>query len=362
MSALTPRPEILEIEPYVGGKSSVEGVERIVKLSANESAFGPSERALEAFRAYSQGLHRYPDGGARRLRSALGARYGLDPERIVCGNGSDELISLIARAYAGAGDEVLVSEHGFLIFSIVAQSVGATPVKAPERALTVDVEAMLSRVSARTRIVFIANPNNPTGSYLSCRELERLRKGLKEEILLAIDAAYCEFVTRSDYAPGYELVDAYGNVVVLRTFSKIHGLAALRLGWAYCPPDMADVLNRLRAPFNVSGPSQAAGVAALEDVNHTEAAVRHNARWREWLSAKLGDLGLKVHPSVCNFVLVGFPDDPRRNAAAADAFLLKRGIIVRPVAKYGLPDCLRITIGREDEVRAVAEALGEFMA
>lgn len=361
MSALKPRPGILNIEPYVGGRSEIAGRSKVVKLSSNESALGPSPRAAEAYAACAARLHRYPDGGAVKLREAIAAYHGLDPERIVCGNGSDELIDLLARAYAGPGDEVLFSEHSFLIFSIVARSVGATPVVAPERDLRIDVDALLAKVGSRTRIVFLANPNNPTGSYVPAGELSRLRAALPETTLLAIDGAYGEFVTKADYTQGFELVDGGENVVVVRTFSKIYGLAALRLGWAYGPASVADVLNRLRAPFNVSGPTQAAGVAAIEDVAHLEKARAHNERWRGWLASEIGKLGLKIHPSVCNFLLVEFPKEAGRDAEAANAHLLARGIIVRPVSKYGLPDCLRISIGLEEEVRAVARALEEFV-
>lgn len=360
MSRLTPRPGILEIEPYVGGRSEIAGRAKAIKLSSNESALGPSPKALEAYAACASRLHRYPDGSALKLREAIGAYHGLEPERIVCGNGSDELIDLLARAYAGPGDEVLFSEHSFLIFAIATKSVGASAVTAPERDLRVDVDALLQKVSPGTRIVFLANPNNPTGSYVPKGELARLRARLPGNVLLAIDGAYGEFVTRADYTQGFELVDEAENVVVVHTFSKIYGLAALRLGWAYCPPAIADALNRLRAPFNVSAPTQAAGIAAVEDAAHLEKARAHNERWRDWLAREIGRLGLKVHPSVCNFLLVEFPNEPGRNAEAANAHLLERGIIVRPVAKYGLPDCLRISIGLEEEVRAVAAALAEF--
>jgi len=355
-----PRAHILAIDPYVGGRSTIEGKARVIKLSSNESALGPSPKALAAYANFADRLARYPDGSAQELREAIAAYHGLDPERIVCGNGSDELIDLLARAYAGEGDEVLFSEHSFLIFSIVARGVGATPVAAPERGLRIDVGALLGRVTSKTRIVFLANPNNPTGSYVAREELERLRRELPSEVLLVIDGAYAEFVTKADYTQGFELVDAGENVAVVHTFSKIYGLAALRLGWGYAPASVVDVLNRLRAPFNVSGPTQAAGIAAVRDGGHVEAARAHNERWRDWLAAELSALGLRVHPSVCNFVLVEFPDRPGRDAAAANQHLLSRGIIVRAVETYGLPRCLRISIGLEDEVRAVAEALKEF--
>ncbi|MBI4184857.1 MAG: histidinol-phosphate transaminase [Proteobacteria bacterium] len=356
MSAPTPRPGILAIRPYVGGESRVEGAARAIKLSSNEGALGASPKAMEAFRALAGDLHRYPDGGAEALRRAIGARHGLDPQRIVCGSGSDELIGLLCHAYAGPGDEVVYSAHGFLMYPIYARSAGAVPVAAREHALTADVDALLERVGPQTRIVFLANPNNPTGSYLPVADLERLRAGLPADVLLVVDSAYAEYVTRNDYSAGEGLVDVADNVVMTRTFSKIYGLSALRLGWAYCPPAVADVLNRVRSPFNVNAAAQAAGVAALADVAHVERARAHNETWREWTAARIRELGLTVHPSVCNFLLVDFAD-----AADADAFLRSRGIVVRRVGAYGLPGSLRITIGTEAEMRAVADALAEYV-
>jgi histidinol-phosphate aminotransferase len=361
---LTPRPGILEIEAYVGGKSKIAGRDTVIKLSSNESALGPSPRALEAYRKAAADMHRYPDGGSVALREAIGARFGLDSDRIVCGAGSDELLGLLGRAYAGPGDEVLYSEHGFLIYPIVAHSVGAMPVKAGETRLTTDVDKLLAKVTPNTRLLYIANPNNPTGSYIPAAALARLRRELPAGVLLVIDAAYAEFVTANDYEAGTALVDASvdagDNVVMTRTFSKIFAMGGMRLGWAYCPPRVADLLNRLRMPFNVSAAAQAAGIAALEDVAFTSEARDHNERWRNWLTAELQTLGYRVHPSAANFVLVQFAGGAR-GAEAADKFLTARGIIARQVAKYGLPDCLRITVGLESEMRAVAAALADFM-
>jgi histidinol-phosphate aminotransferase len=356
-----PGPGILEIAPYVGGESKAEGVERPIRLASNESALGPSPRAVAAYRALAGEIHRYPDGSAIELRDALGRFHGLDPARIVCGSGSDELIGMLLRAYAGPGGEVLYSRHGFLMYPIGALSVGATPVAALERDLTADVDALLERVTERTRIVFIANPNNPTGTYLPMSEMRRLHQGLPSNVLLAIDAAYAEFVNRNDFEPGVSLVDRAENVVMLRTFSKIYALAGLRLGWSYCPPAIADVLNRIRGPFNVTAPAQAAGIAAVEDTEALRRARAHNERWLSRLSERLSALGLPLTPSVANFVLPRFPDDPRRNADAAFVFLHARGILVRKVAAYGLPQHLRITIGTGEEMEQVAAALAEFM-
>src|SRR3954451_24839188 len=359
--APVPGPGILDIAPYVGGEAKVAGVERPIRLASNESALGPSPKAVEAYRALAGEIFRYPDGSAAELREALGRAHGLDPDRIVCGSGSDELIALLQRAYAGPGAEVLYSRHGFLMYPIGTLAVGATPVAVTERDLSGDVDGFLSRVTERTRLVFIANPNNPTGTYLSADELARLHAGLPRHVVLAIDAAYAEFVNRNDYEPGIALVNRAENVVMLRTFSKIYALAGLRLGWAYCPPAIADVLNRIRGPFNVGAPTLAAGIAAVEDIDALRRAQAHNELWLPWLSERLAGLGLELTPSVANFVLPRFPDDPRHNADAAFAFLQSRGILVRKMAGYGLPTHLRITIGTGEEMEMVAAALAEFM-
>ena len=359
---LVPRPGILDISPYVGGEAKVAGIQRPIRLASNESALGPSAKAIAAYRALAGEMHRYPDGNAQELREALAQCHGVDPARIVCGAGSDELIGLLLRCYAGPGDEVLYSRHGFLMYPINALAAGATPIAAPERDLTTDVDAVLARVTERTRIVFIANPNNPTGTYLAAGEMARLHAGLPPSVLLAIDAAYAEFVNRNDYEAGIALVNRADNVVMLRTFSKIYALAGLRLGWAYCPPPIADVLNRVRGPFNVSAATQAAGIAAVDDTEALNRARAHNDQWLPWLSERLAKLGLPLTPSVANFVLARFPDDPRRNADAAFAFLQSRGILTRKMGGYGLPHHLRITIGTGPEMESVAAALAEFMA
>lgn len=362
MSGPKPQPGILDIAPYVGGESSIPGVDRIIKLASNEGALGPSPLASKAFAALSGELHRYPDGGCTKLREAIGMQEGLDPERIVCGAGSDELLSLLCQAYAGEGDEVLHSRHGFLMYPISARSVGAVPVAAAETNLTTSVDALLACVTGKTRILFLANPNNPTGTYLPRSELVRLRDGLREDILLVIDAAYAEFVDLDDYTAGCDLVDVGDNVVMTRTFSKMFALGGLRLGWAYCPPSIADVLNRVRGPFNVAAPSLAAGCAAIADTAFTNKVKRHNERWLNWVRDELRKLGLWLPENgVGNFLLVKFSGEEGQDANAANAFLRQQGIIVRLMAGYGLPDCLRISIGREDEMRAVVAALSEFM-
>lgn len=351
----------MDIAAYVGGESKIPGVDRIIKLSSNEGPFGPSPSASAAHSAEATNLHRYPDGGAVALRDAIGERYGLDPARIVCGAGSDEIISLLCNAYTSPGDEVLYSEHGFMMYPISAKAAGATPVTAPETNKTADVDALLDAVTENTKIVFLANPNNPTGTYLPNSEVERLRAGLRDDILLVIDAAYAEYVTIDDYTPGIDLVNAGNNTVMTRTFSKIHGLGGVRLGWCYAPENVVDVMNRVRGPFNVSSSAISAGVAAIGDTDFEQMSRDHNTKWREWTAEELRKLGLDVTPSIGNFLLVCFGDDPDRNAEAADQFLKTRGIVVRRMNGYGFPNCLRISIGLEEDMRAVVDTLGIFL-
>ncbi len=360
MAAPTPRPGILDISPYVGGASTTAAAPdgRISRLASNESPLGPSPRAIAAYRNAADNLHRYPDGSASALRAALADHHGIERAGIVCGNGSDELLALLAKCYAGPGDEVLISEFGFLIYPIATRASGATPVTAPEHDLRADVEAFAGQLSAKTRMVFLANPNNPTGSYITGAEMRDLHGRLPGDTLLVIDDAYAEYVTADDYDGGFSMVEDFDNVVITRTFSKLYGLAGLRLGWAYCPPAVADVLNRVRGPFNVTAPSQAAALAALADDAQAARAKAHNARWLPWLTAELTGLGLTVHPSVANFVLVEFPG----KADAARAHLLRHGVITREMGGYGLPDALRIAIGLEEDMRAVVAACTEFTA
>ena len=360
MSAPRPRPEILTISPYVAGESKVTGPNLTVKLSSNEGAFGVPPGAQAAYAALANEVHRYPDGSAGELRAALGEKYGLDPARIVCGAGSDDLLYQLCLAYGGPGTEIIMSEHGFSIYQIAGTQSGARVIKTAERELTADVDAILAAVSPATRIVFIANPNNPTGSMLGASEMQRLRDELPPEVLLVIDAAYAEYVTRPDYDAGVALVDATDNTVMTRTFSKIFGLGGMRVGWAYSPPAIADVLNRVRSPFNVSLAAQAAGIAALAEPGWVVSSRDHNARFRTVLTDRLRLAGIKVWPSEGNFVLADFGTSDRANAA--DAYLRTRGIIVRAVGGYGLPACLRITIGTAEEVGLVADALAAFMA
>jgi histidinol-phosphate aminotransferase len=359
---LAPKQGILDIAPYVGGRAHAPGCERIFKLSSNESPFGPSPKAVEAYHEAAAEISCYPDGSSRLLREALAAAHGLEAERIVCGNGSDEILTLLAHSYVRPRDEVLMSTHGFLVYKIAALANSATPVEVPEPTLKMDVDAMLARVTGRTRLVYVANPNNPTGTYLTADELKRLHAGLPASALLVVDSAYAEYVTANDYDDGASLVRSADNVVMTRTFSKVFGLAGLRVGWAYCPDHVADTLNRVRGPFNVNIAAQRAAVAALNDRAHLDQAVRHNEIWRAWLTQEIRALGLKVTESAANFILIHFPDEAGRRAADADHDLLQQGLILRGVDAYALPHCLRLTVGCEEANRAVVDALREFLA
>lgn len=355
-----PREGILGIAPYVGGESKAAGQNRTINLSFNEGAFGVPPGARAAYAAVSGELHRYPDGGARELRRAIGARFGLDPAQIVCGAGSDDLIYQLCLAYGGSGTELVMSRHGFSVYEIAGIYAGCRVIKTPERQLTADVDAMLAAVSPATRLVFLANPNNPTGSMLPQREVERLRAGLPPDVLLVLDAAYAEYVDRPDFDAGTRLVDAGDNTVMTRTFSKIFGLGGVRLGWCYAPPGIVDVLNRVRGPFNVSLAAQAAGIAALAEPGWIEAGRAHNTHHRGWLTAELERSGIRVWPSEGNFILADF--GTIEQAGAAHGAMATRGVIVRMMAGYGLPHCLRITIGTAEECAMVADILSAFMS
>jgi histidinol-phosphate aminotransferase len=356
-----PRPGVLEIEAYVPGKSAAAGVAKIHKLSSNETPLGPSPKAMAAVREAGH-LELYPDGSATALREAIAGRYGLDPNRIVCGSGSDELLSLIANAYVSPGDEGIFTAHGFLVYRIAILAAGGVPVVAEERDYRAEVDAILAKVTPKTKIVFLANPNNPTGTYIPFDEVKRLHAALPPHVLLVLDAVYAEYVRRNDYASGLELVATAENVVMTRTFSKIYGLANLRLGWMVAPAHIVDAVNRIRGPFNVNGLAIAAGIAAIADERHLAKALEHNDRWLAWLTREIESLGLKVTPSVGNFLLIHFPNEPGRTAKDADAFLTARGLILRRVDAYGLPHALRLTIGQEEANRLVVSGLKDFLA
>jgi histidinol-phosphate aminotransferase len=357
---LHPRPEILEIHPYTPGISKIEGVNRILKLSSNEGAFGPPPGVAEAVAAVAGKVHRYPDGEATALRQAIGARFGLDPERIVCGAGSDDMIYLLCHIFGGSGTDLIMTEHGFSIFQIAGQLAGCRVIKAPEHRRTAGVDAILALVTPQTRLVFIANPNNPTGTFIPSGETQRLRQALPPDVVLVLDGAYAEYVDRPDYDPGSALVEATPNTVMTRTFSKIFGLGGLRLGWAYAPAGIVDLLHRARAPFNVSMAAHEAGLAALAAPGWVEMSRAHNSAERARLTKTLHDCGIGITPSEGNFVLADMGSPAR--ADAADRHLRSRGLIVRRVGGYGLPECLRITVGLTEENDVLIDALTAFAA
>jgi len=357
-----PKPGVMEIAAYVPGRETAHGVAKVYKLSSNESPLGPSPMVTEAFAARNVDLATYPDGSAHVLRDAIARAYGLNHGNILCGSGSDELLGLLCQSYLAPGDEGVFSEHGFLVYKIQIMAQGATPVSVADDGMTADVDAILAAVTRKTKIVFLANPNNPTGTYIPVDEVRRLHAGLPGHVILVLDAAYAEYVRRNDYEAGIELVSANTNVVMTRTFSKIHGLAGLRIGWMYAHEAIVDACNRVRGPFNVNALAIIAGAAAIGDRAHVERAVEHNEKWLSRVSEALEGLGLTVTPSVGNFVLMHFPQTAGKTAAEADEFLSSRGYVLRRVTGYGLPDALRMTIGSEEANLGVIDALKEFMA
>jgi histidinol-phosphate aminotransferase len=356
-----PKPGILDIEPYKPGKSKVEGIEHPVKLSSNENILGSSPKARAAFAAAADSLHLYPDGRANRLRASVADHFRLEPDRLVFGDGTDEILHLINQVFLEPGDNIIMGQYGFSAYAIGARACQGEVRETAEPGYRLSPEAMLEAVDERTRLVFITHPGNPTGTYLTGAELRALHAALPPQVVLVIDGAYSEFATDASFEDGLDLARGEANVIVTRTFSKIHGLAALRIGWAYCPPHIADALDRIRAPFNTSTCAQDAAIAALGDAEFQRRSVEHVDRWRAWLTQQIGGLGLEVAPSQANFILVAFPRTPGRSAAEAEAWLAKRGLIVRGVANYGLPDHLRITIGLEEHNRALVEALAAFL-
>ncbi|WP_298985200.1 histidinol-phosphate transaminase [uncultured Roseibium sp.] len=356
-----PKAGVLDIAAYVPGKSKGSHGKTVHKLSSNETPLGTSAAVSPAVDHVIRNLELYPDGAATELRDAIGDIYGLNPDRIICGAGSDEVLSMLAYAYLAPGDEAIYSEHGFLVYDIAIRAAGATPVVAPEAGLSTDVDAILERVTDRTKVVFIANPNNPTGTYLPYEEVKRLHESLPAHVLLVLDAAYGEYVRRNDYESGIELAATSENVFMTRTFSKIYGLANLRVGWGFGPAHIIDALNRIRGPFNMSGVAIAAGVAAVRDRDFVAKSVEHNEKWLPWVTEELEKIGLKVTPSVGNFVLVHFPDRDGQRAKDADAYLLERGCVLRMVGNYGLPNAIRMTIGSEEANRTVVAHLRDFL-
>jgi histidinol-phosphate aminotransferase len=365
MTAAPSRPQakagILEIDAYTPGKAQVDGVVDPVKLSANENILGCSEAAKAAFAEAAADLALYPDSRGEILREAVSRRHRLEPERIVLGCGTDEIFALLSQAMLTPGDNIVQGQFGFGAYAIAARANQAEVRFAAEPNLRIDVEAMVAAVDSRTRLMFIANPANPTGTFVTAAEIEALHAALPPQVLLVLDGAYAEFNRDPGFADGLDLARAADNIVVTHTFSKLHGLASLRVGWAYAPRAIADAVERIRLPFNTSIVGQRAAVAALADTGFQARSVAHVERWRPWLTQQLGGLGLDITPSAANFVLVGFPTEPGRTAAEAEAFLAQRGYILRGVGNYGLPDHLRLTIGLEEHNRAIVAALAEFL-
>ena len=359
MNAPTPRPGILDIKPYVPGSSAAPGVETVYKLSSNESALGASKDAIAAYNKAGDELFLYPDGGCNDLREKIGSTYGLNADRIVCGAGSDEILQLLTKAYAGEGDNIVQSDHGFLVYALAAKSSGAEVKFAPETNLTCNIDAMLAAVDENTKIVFVANPNNPTGTYVPECEIRRLHENLRDDILLVIDAAYAEYMEVDDYADGAKLVEENNNVVMTRTFSKIYGLAALRLGWGYCSPAIADVLNRIRGPFNVTMGAQHAGIAALGDQDFVARNRDFNRKERDIMMQRLGGLGLQCAPAFGNFILFRAPGG---DADALQNYLRDNGVIVREMGAYKLGEWLRVSIGPEVANRRFLDLLESHIA
>lgn len=359
--SLTPKHGILGIKPYKAGLSKAKGKKKVLKLSSNETPLGASPKAIKAYKKLAGNLHRYPDSTTETLRNAIAEVHKLDANRIVCGAGSDEIISLLCAAYAGIGDEVIYTEHGFLMYPISSMAVGATPCKVNEKNLKTDVDSILKGVTEKTKIVFVANPNNPTGTYIPRDELIRLRGGLPPHVLLVLDGAYAEYVEAKDYTDGADIVDMGENTVMTRTFSKIYGLAGLRLGWAYCPEPVADILNRIRGPFNIGSPAIAAGIEAVFDQDFIKEARSLNNKELPRIEKAINKLGLKFVKSVCNFYLVEF-EEGKKSAEKADEFLMKNGIIARRVDNYGLSKYLRITVGLPEDNDRVIECLGQFLS
>ena len=357
MSGPVAKDGVLDMPPYVGGKEAVDGVADPFKLSANENPLGASPQALAALKDMGD-PSLYPDGGARALREKLAALNGLDAARIVCGNGSDDILSLLAQAYLGPGDEMLHTAHAFLIYKLASRATGAMPIEVAEEDLTASVDALLAALSDKTKVVFLANPNNPTGTMLDGDDIARLHQGLPAHVLLVLDGAYAEYVTPENYPDAFDMVEAHDNVVTTRTFSKAYGLAALRLGWGYCPPAIADALNRLRGPFNINAAAMSAGLAALDDQAHIEKSRAHNTQWRDWLVQQIGGLGIAVRNTQANFILLQFAD--AQEAAKAEAVLCANGVIPRALIAYGLPHMLRLSIGTQAANRAALAALEKF--
>jgi histidinol-phosphate aminotransferase len=353
----------MAIAPYIPGRSTSEGGAPVIKLSSNENPLGTSPQAVEAFSKHAGDLARYPDAGAALLREAIAAHHDLDPARVIYGTGSDEVLHLVAGAYAGPGDEIIQVRYGFAVYEIATRRVGATLVTAADFDYATDVDAILAAVTERTRVIFVANPNNPTGTFTGKAEIARLHAGLPPHVMLVLDQAYAEYLSPEDDDGGLDLARTTANVIVTRTFSKIHGLAAERIGWGYGSEEAIAAMHRIRAPFCCTTAGQEAAIAALGAADFIAASREHNRVWRAWFGdemVKLGNAGLRVIPSEANFLLVLF--EGAVSAETAYKALLTRGYIVRWLPGQGLGNGLRMTIGTEAETRGLAEALREIVA
>jgi len=354
----TPQPRdcIMQVDPYLPGRARADNAAEVHKLSSNESPFGPSQSVLDAYARAQKGIGVYPISGAAPVREALAKKFGIEAEQVICGNGVEDLLILITRVFLQKGDEAIHTEFGFNMYAIDIKASGATAVVPGEKNFTADVDAILKSVTGRTKAVFLANPNNPTGTYLPNSEIIRLHKGLPADCLFVLDEAYSEYVA-SEKPCGLELAKASKNVLLTHTFSKVYGLAGLRLGWAYGAKDIIDAMNRVRGIFNISVPA----MEALDDDAHVEKTIKHTQEWRAWLARELTALGLKVTPSEGNFVLVHFPPNPPHDVQAADTYLMSRGYILRRLDPYKLHDAMRLTVGTEEQNKAVVKHLRDFM-
>jgi histidinol-phosphate aminotransferase len=359
-SAPQPRQCILQVEPYLPGRNEATGDVAVHKLSSNESPFGPSPKAIEAYRKAQDSLGIYPHSGAPRLREALANTFGLQADRLICGAGVEDILILVSRVFLQKGDEAIYTEFSFNMYAIDVKASGATGIVAKEKNFTADIDVILNGVTERTKVVFLANPNNPTGTYIPAKEIIRLHKNLPPTCLFVLDEAYGEYVALEKPC-GLELAKNANNVLLTRTFSKAYGLAGLRLGWAYGSKDVIDAMNRVRGIFNISAPAIRAAIAALEDQDHIKKTIKHTLQWREWLTREITALGLKVTPSEANFVLVHFPQNTPFDANAADSYLMSRGYILRRLDPYKLYDAMRLTVGTEEENTAVVKHLRDFM-
>lgn len=358
----SPQSSLLKINPYIPGESKLNTEKKIIRLASNENPLGASPKAKEAYLNVKNEFFRYPDAPSQTLRNTLAELYNLSSNQLICGNGSDELIYLLARSYAGEGDEIVFSQYGFAMYKIAALAAGATPIEVPAKEnLQQDLDHILQKITPKTKLIYLANPNNPTGEMIDKKTIEDFHKNIPENVILVLDSAYSEYIDDPSYSSGMDLISNHSNIVMLRTFSKLYGLAGLRIGWAYGPLEIIDVLHRARSPFNVNLPAQTAAEAALSDYEFIERSKKINNSGLINLKEALENLDLIVYPSGGNFFLVEFPDNPKYTASQANDWLKNDGILVRPVGPYGLNNHLRITIGLDDEIDRLVLSLKDFL-